>query len=114
LRRLGREIVASMREIGEAYNRAVHRVGLQDVTWHTLRHTWASWHVMNRTPLEVLQKLGGSSLNMVLRYAHPAPEYLASWANNAARDSDENSDGTTLDQTDSDGFSVRKGHPKVA
>lgn len=52
--------------------------------WHDLRHTWASWHVMNGTPLEVLQKLGGwKTLQMVLRYAHLAPEHLASFANNA-------------------------------
>jgi integrase len=28
-------------------------------TWHDLRHTWATWHLMNGTPLEVLQRLGG-------------------------------------------------------
>ena len=55
-----------------------------DFTWHGLRHTWASWHVMAGTPLEVLQKLGGwADLKMVLRYAHLAPEYLAGYANNA-------------------------------
>ena len=52
--------------------------------WHDLRHTWASWHVMNGTPLEVLQKLGGwHTLAMVLRYAHLAPEHLARYADNA-------------------------------
>jgi integrase len=76
-----------MAEIGESYQRAVKRAGLSGVNWHTLRHTWASWHVMNGTPLEVLQKLGGwNSLAMVLRYAHLAPEYLAGWADNADRD----------------------------
>lgn len=54
--------------------------------WHDLRHTWASWHVMNGTPLEVLQKLGGwKTLQMVLRYAHLAPEHLAGYANNSRR-----------------------------
>jgi len=53
--------------------------------WHDLRHTWASWHIMNGTPLEVLQKLGGwKSLAMVMRYAHLAPEYLANFADNMA------------------------------
>ncbi|MEO6146539.1 MAG: site-specific integrase [Sulfuriferula sp.] len=52
--------------------------------WHDLRHTWASWHVMNGTPIEVLQKLGGwRTLSMVLRYAHLAPEHLAKYADNA-------------------------------
>jgi integrase len=73
-----------MAEVGESYQRAVKRAGLSGVNWHTLRHTWASWHVMNGTPLEVLQKLGGwNSLAMVLRYAHLAPEYLATWAGNS-------------------------------
>ncbi len=53
--------------------------------WHDLRHTWASWHVMNGTPIEVLQKLGGwKTLSMVLRYAHLAPEYLAGYADNSS------------------------------
>jgi hypothetical protein len=39
---------------------------------------------MAGTPLEVLQKLGGwSSLAMVLRYAHLAPDHLAGYADNA-------------------------------
>lgn len=55
-----------------------------DFTWHGLRHTWAAWHVMSGTPLEVVQKLGGwADLKMVLQYAHLAPEYLASYSNNA-------------------------------
>lgn len=35
--------------------------GYQGFTWHGLRHTWATWHVQNGTPLDVLQKLGGWS-----------------------------------------------------
>lgn len=54
------------------------------VTWHTLRHTWASWHVMNGTRLEVLQDLGGwKTLAMVRRYAHLATTHLAAVAGNA-------------------------------
>lgn len=51
--------------------------------WHGLRHTWATWHVQNGTPLEVLQKLGGwADLRMVMNYAHHSPGYLANFANN--------------------------------
>ncbi len=51
------------------------------VVWHTLRHTWASWFVMNEGSLHELMALGGwKSYSMVLRYAHLAPEHLASAA----------------------------------
>jgi integrase len=53
-------------------------------TWHGYRHTWASWHIMNGTPLEVLQELGGwASIEMVQKYAHVAPGYAAQWSDNA-------------------------------
>lgn len=52
--------------------------------WHDLRHTWASWHVMNGTPLAVLKELGGwHSMEMVMRYAHLAPDHIKQWAGNA-------------------------------
>lgn len=56
-------------------------------TWHGLRHTWATWHVQNETPLDVLQKLGGwSDSRMVSNYAHHSPGHLAAYADNAGRD----------------------------
>jgi integrase len=104
-----------MATIGEAYPRAVARAGLDGVTWHTLRHTWASWHVMNGTPLEVLQKLGGwASFDLVLRYAHLAPEYLATWAGNAADNRDKNRDKFTRSDTVSGGFLSDSDPVKVA
>jgi integrase len=52
-------------------------------TWHGLRHTWATWHVQNETPLDVLQQLGGwSDLRMVQNYAHHSPGHLAAFADN--------------------------------
>lgn len=52
-------------------------------TWHGFRHTWATWHVQNGTPLDVLQKLGGwASYSMVLRYGKHSAGYLAQYANN--------------------------------
>ncbi len=50
--------------------------------WHDLRHTWASWHAQDGTPLNVLQELGGwASAEMVQRYAHLSTEHLAQWVN---------------------------------
>lgn len=68
----------------DAHGKLVSKKWRGDFTWHGLRHTWASWHIMSGTPLEVLQKLGGwEDLRMVQRYAHLAPEYLATWAGNS-------------------------------
>lgn len=60
--------------------------GYVGFTWHGLRHTWATWHVQNGTPLDVLQKLGGwSDLRMVMNYAHHAPSHLAGFADNTRK-----------------------------
>src|SRR5262249_48152072 len=48
--------------------------GPDKVTFHTLRHTFASRLVMGGVDLLTVQKLGGwGSLSMVQRYAHLAP-----------------------------------------
>lgn len=54
-----------------AWKKALKRALIEDFRWHDLRHTWASWHAQNGTPLAVLQELGGwESQEMVRRYAH--------------------------------------------
>ncbi|MGZ5055276.1 MAG: tyrosine-type recombinase/integrase [Methylobacter sp.] len=68
----------------KAWRHALERVGIEDFRWHDLRHTWASWHVQNGTPLNILQELGGwSEPTMVQRYAHLSPGHLAEYADNA-------------------------------
>jgi len=75
-----------MNEVGEAWNRAVVRAGIADFRFHDLRHTWASWHVQHGTSLQELMVLGGwKSYEMVLRYAHLAPEHLADAAQRIER-----------------------------
>lgn len=65
-----------------AFRDALKRAGIENFRWHDLRHTWASWHVQAGTPLNALQELGGwSDYEMVLRYAHLAPEHLSEHAN---------------------------------
>lgn len=64
-----------------AWKKALKRAGIDDFRWHDLRHTWASWHVQNGTPLNVLQELGGwESPQMVRRYAHFSAAHLATYA----------------------------------
>lgn len=66
-----------------AWKKACERTGLTDFRWHDLRHTWASWHIMSGTPVQVLKELGGwASIDMVLRYAHLAPGHLSNAARN--------------------------------
>ncbi len=61
-----------------AWGMAKQRAGIEDFRFHDLRHTWASWHVQSGTSLPELMELGGwKSYEMVLRYAHLAPEKLS-------------------------------------
>jgi len=42
----------------KAWYTALKRAGIKDFRWHDLRHTWASWHVQNGTPVYALQEMG--------------------------------------------------------
>lgn len=66
----------------KAWRKACLSVGLDNFRWHDLRHTWASWHAQDGTPLHVLQELGGwHSSEMVRRYAHLSTVHLADYVN---------------------------------
>ena len=58
------------------WHRAREAAGLDDITFHTLRHTFASWAAMNgATLMELAHLLGHKTLAMVKRYAHLAEEH---------------------------------------
>jgi integrase len=61
---------------------AVDQAGLQDFTWHCLRHTFASRLVMAGVDIRtVAELLGHRTLQMVMRYSHLAPEHQADAVN---------------------------------
>jgi len=69
----------------KAFRSAISRLGLnegvtdrrQRVTFHSLRHTYASWLVMQGTPLYTVQRLMGHRTSaMTERYSHLAPDHL--------------------------------------
>lgn len=69
--------------LSNSFGRAVDEIGLnhgitdrrQKVTFHTLRHTYASWAVMAGVPLyQVGKALGHKSTAMTERYSHLAPD----------------------------------------
>ena len=63
--------------IKSVFASALRRADIKHLRFHDLRHTWASWLVMNRVDLLTVKELGGwKSLAMVQRYAHLSDEHL--------------------------------------
>ncbi len=67
-----------MRNVRTAFDLALKGADLGDgVTFHTLRHSFASWFMMRGGDIYRLQKyLGHSTIAMTERYAHLSPTYL--------------------------------------
>ena len=70
-------------KVNRTFVATVNRLGLNDgitgrrdtVTFHTLRHTFASWLAMAGTPLVTIKELlGHSTLAMTERYSHLIPD----------------------------------------
>ena len=67
-----------MTDIRTAFDVARRRAKLgRDVTFHTLRHTFASWYMINGGDLHRLQEyLGHSDSKLTRRYAHLSPAHM--------------------------------------
>lgn len=72
-----------IKQISQAFSKVVDAMGLnqgvtdplQKVTFHTLRHTFASWLALqNESLLTIAELLGHKTLAMVKRYAHLMPD----------------------------------------
>jgi integrase len=60
-----------------AWETAVAASGVDDLRFHDLRHTFASWLVQRgRTLKEVQEALGHQTITMTMRYSHLAPDHL--------------------------------------
>ena len=58
--------------------RVLKRIGAPDASFHTLRHTAASWMVQQGVDLYAVgQILGHKTPRMTQRYAHLSPDYMA-------------------------------------
>jgi len=60
-----------------AWESALAVAGIDDLRFHDLRHTFASWLVQRgRTLREVQEALGHLTITMTMRYSHLAPDHL--------------------------------------
>ena len=64
-------------DIKNGFRKALDLAGIEDFTWHDLRHTFASWLMTRGASLRsVADLLGHQSIKMTMRYAHLSPTLL--------------------------------------
>lgn len=66
-----------VQDIKSGFHAALKLAGIDDFTWHDLRHSFASWLMMRGASLRsVAELLGHQSMKMTVRYAHLSPGTL--------------------------------------
>lgn len=78
-----RDGVNSLGNFRKAWIATLERAKIEDFRFHDLRHTHASFIVMDSGRLDIVQKsLGHSNINTTLRYAHLSQESIRDTLNN--------------------------------
>jgi integrase len=73
----GAEIGDIVGNFKKSFASACKKADIEDFRIHDLRHTFASWLVMDGVPLyEVSKLLRHASIKMTERYAHLTPDHL--------------------------------------
>jgi len=68
--------------VTQCFREAVKDTGIEDFTFHDLRHTFASWLVMSGANLRtVADQLGHRDIRMTMRYAHLSASHRANAVN---------------------------------
>ena len=68
-----------IKSLRTAFENSCKRANLKSVSFHTLRHTFATRLVLSGVDIATVSKLlGHSSIHMTMRYSHPTPEALKS------------------------------------
>ena len=66
-----------LKTIRTGFEKAVKRAGIEDFTFHDLRHTFASHLVMNGVDIRTVQQLlGHKDIKMTMRYSHLSDSHL--------------------------------------
>ena len=81
----GRPFSKNTKMTGNSWRTALKRAGLEGITFHDMRHTWATRHIVRGTPPSALKELGGwANLEMVERYTHMNTSALREVVNNCS------------------------------
>lgn len=71
-----------IKDIRTAFKNACNRAGIKNLTFHALRHSFASRLVLSGVDLITVSKLlGHSSIQMTARYSHPSADSLTDAVN---------------------------------
>lgn len=68
----------ALTDVSKIFPLLCDKVGLKDIHFHDLRHTFASHLVMSGVDIRTVQELlGHATMSMTMRYSHLAPEHRA-------------------------------------